>query len=92
MVQYGPPTRLRQFDLNLLDEASQVECHIAQKLMLLGGSGPGGLSAFSHATVCGNCSVGGWSSGQTPVGPGPRSRTIFSMVFIGDSAVVAVNI
>ena len=34
MVQYSPPTRLRQFDLILLDEASQVEDHIAEKLML----------------------------------------------------------
>ena len=34
VVQYSPPTRLRQFDLILLDEASQVEDHIAEKLML----------------------------------------------------------
>ena len=34
VVQYSPPTRLRQFDLILLDEASQVEDHIARKLML----------------------------------------------------------
>ena len=34
LVQYAPPTRLRRYDLILMDEASQVEDHIAQKLFM----------------------------------------------------------
>jgi hypothetical protein len=34
LVQYCPPTRLRRYDLILLDEASQVEDHIAQKVVM----------------------------------------------------------
>ena len=34
VAQYMPPTRLRRYDLFLIDEASQLEDHIAQKLLV----------------------------------------------------------
>ena len=34
VVQYSPPNRLRRYDLILLDEASQVEDHVAQKIFV----------------------------------------------------------
>ena len=34
VVQYCPPTRLRRSDFILLDEASQVEDHVAQKVFV----------------------------------------------------------
>ena len=34
VVEYLPPTRLRRYDLILIDEASQVEDHIAQKILV----------------------------------------------------------
>ena len=34
VVQYSPPSRLRRYDLILLDEASQVEDHVAQKVIV----------------------------------------------------------
>ena len=40
VVQYSPPSRLRRYDLVLLDEASQVEDHVAQKLVMAIGELP----------------------------------------------------
>ena len=34
VVMYAPPSRLRQFDLFLIDEASQIEDGITQRLRL----------------------------------------------------------
>ena len=34
VVEYMPPSRLRRYDLFLIDEASQIEDHIAQKLFV----------------------------------------------------------
>jgi len=34
VVQYMPPTRLRRYDLFLIDEASQIEDHVAQMLLV----------------------------------------------------------
>ena len=40
VAQYMPPSRLRRYDLFLIDEASQIEDHIAQKLLVALGELP----------------------------------------------------
>ena len=97
LVDYAPPSRLRRYDLILVDEASQIEDHVAtlllmgiqelpQKRIFIGnrGGSAGGLGSQSIDFLTGKCIfLQGTSGGQTNCVDALEAKTL---VFLLENA------